>query len=195
MGLAVNFIILAIFFGVIALILGGICLLGLFVFIYAKKKKWWVLQWLSGGVIGFIILSCLLWGGLIVVVAVRSLIPSCVFTDTFNVKPGDKVRNIKSDFWSAGDHAHTFLSFETDVDTFKSLIPPKLLRLSAEDIQEHNWQAVDGPSWWKDIFSSSDIVYYYERKPNEGEGFGSRLQFMAFDTQQKTAYYLFWAID
>lgn len=195
MGPAFNFIILSIFFGVLALILGGICLFALFVFIYARRKKWWVLQWLSGGVIGFIILSCVVGGGLIVVVAVRSVIPSYVFTDTFNVKPGDQVRNIKSDFWSAGDHAHTFLSFETDADTFNTLVPSELARLSSEDIQKHKWRAVDGPSWWKDTFSSSDIVYYYEKEHKEGESFGSRTQFMAFDTQQKIAYYLFWAID
>lgn len=52
--------------------------------------------------------------------------PSAVFEDTFQREPGSTVRNVRSKvFWFAHTGS-TYLRFETDAATFRSLVPPDL---------------------------------------------------------------------
>ncbi len=165
-------------------------------FILSWVKKWRVVKWLSGLAAGGLTAIGLLIVGLFTYGIIRSMNPSAVFEGTFHRAPASNVRNLQSKvFWFA-DTGSTYLRFETDAETFRSLVPPDLPPVTHREYLEKRWHSTDpGPDWWTYDFPASAEIYLKATEFGEGKQFASEMTLMVYVAEQRLAYYHFIGID
>lgn len=180
----------------IATILGAVCLAVLILFLIARKKKWKILKWLSGGVVAGILILGIFAVVIVTYGLVRSSIPKYVFIDVFHNPPGDNIRALKSKVFSFADTRSIYLRFETDPATFRKLVPKDLPKVTREEFEARQWhESVQHPPWWQPSFASSDEIYFESRDFGKGKEFASEMTLMTYDSQRQIAYYRFLGID
>jgi hypothetical protein len=184
------------FWGIIAAICGGIWIAAIVFFFISRKKQWKLAKWFSGSVVvtmpllGFILVSVKAFG------IVRASIPQYVFKDTFHRPPGESVRNINSKVWRFADEGNVYIRFETDIGTFRKLVPEGLPKVTKEEYEKKGWsESSDPPSWWKPSFAPSDEIYLTATDFGNGKTFASEMTIYTYDTKSQVAYYHFLGID
>jgi len=165
-------------------------------FILSSLKKWRVLKWLSGIATGGLTAIGLLIVGLFTYGIIRSMDPSAVFENTFHRAPASNVRNLQSKvFWFA-DTGSTYLRFETDAETFRSLVPSELPRITHREYLDKGWHGSDpGPDWWTYDFPASAEIHLKTTGIGEGKRFASEMALMVYVPEERVAYYHFIGID
>jgi len=184
------------FWLIVAAILGAIWLGTLVLFVVAWKKRWRILKWLAGIALSGGVVVALAAGVLVTYGLVRASIPRYVFADVFHAKPTESVQDIRTKvFWFA-DTGSIYLRFQTDIDTFRRLVPKDLHKVTRQEFEEKRWQESNGyPSWWQSTFSSSDEIYFQASEIGHGKKFASETTWMAYDSKHQIAYYRFLGID
>jgi hypothetical protein len=184
------------FWMLIAAIFGAIWIAAIVLFFISRRKKWKIAKWFSGSIvvalplIGFLLASIIAYG------VVRASIPKYVFKDTFHSTPGENVRNINSKVWWFADEGNVYIRFETDIDTFRKLVPEGLPKVTKEEFEKKGWnETSDPPVWWKPTFSASDEIYLNATDFGNGKTFASEMTLFTYDSQHHVAYYHFIGID
>jgi hypothetical protein len=87
-----------------------------------------------------------------------------------------------------------YLRFVVPRDAFDKLVPERLARETAKEMDRSVPLECGGvPEWW-DYRNDSQWVYYL-RKTGSRHGFGEEVEYFAFDPATQTAYYHFTGID
>jgi hypothetical protein len=181
---------------VIAAILGAIWIAAVVLFITFRKDGLKVGTWLSGVVVVALPLMGILTASVTVYDIVRASIPTCVFNDTFHSAPGEDVRNITSKVWWFADVGSVYIRFETDIDTFRELVPEGLPKVTREEFEQKMWgENSDPPTWWKPPFAAGDEIYLTSTGFGNGKEFASESTIFTYDSQNHVAYYHFIGID
>jgi hypothetical protein len=184
------------FWLLIAAIFGAIWIAAIVLFFISRKKKWKIAKWLSGSVVVVLPLIGLLLASIIAYGVVRVSVPKYVFNDTFHRAPGDNVRNINSKVWWFADEGNVYIRFETDIDTFRKLVPESLPKVTREEFEKKGWnESGDPPSWWKPSFAPGDEIYLAATDFGKGKTFASEMTIFTYDSQHRVAYYHFIGID
>ncbi len=181
---------------IIAAILGTIWLGTLVLFIVAWRKRWKVLKWLSGiAVVGGVVVA-LAAGSLLAYGLVRNSVPRYVFTDVFHTKPTENIRDIRSKVYWFADTGSIYLCFQTDIATFRKLIPKALPKVTKAEFEERGWhESGEHPSWWQPNTSDSDEIYFQATEFGKGKTFATETTWMVYDSQRQLGYYRFLGID
>ncbi len=184
------------FWLLIAAIFGAIWVAAVVLFFISRKKKWKIAKWFSGSVVVVLPLIGLLLASIIAYGVVRASIPKYVFKDTFHNAPADNVRNINSKVWWFADEGNVYIRFETDIDTFRKLVPEGLSKVTREEFEKKGWnESADHPSWWKPPFAAGDETYLTATDFGNGKTFASEMIVFTYDSQHHIAYYHFIGID
>lgn len=181
---------------VIAAILGAIWMVAFVLFITFRKDGLKIGTWLSGSVVVALPSIGLLLVYVTVYDVVRASIPACVFKDTFQSAPGDSVRNIDSKVWKFADAGSVYIRFETDIDTFRRLVPEGLPKATKEEFEQKRMGGNSvPPTWWKPPFAAGDEIYLCNTGFGHGKVFASESTIFTYDAQHHVAYYHFIGID
>jgi hypothetical protein len=184
------------FWLIIAGVLGTVWIGAFILFLVSSKKKWRILKWLSGLAVAGGIVIALGIGSLLAYGLVRSSVPKYVFADVFHSKPTKSIRDIKSKvFWFA-DTGSIYLCFQTDILTFRKLVPKDLPRITKAEFEEKGWhESGEHPSWWQAVVSDSDEIYFRATDFGKGKNFATETEWMTYDFQRQIGYYRFLGID
>jgi hypothetical protein len=181
---------------IIAGILGIVWIGALILFLISWKKKWRILKWLSGLAVAGGIVFALVIGSFLTYGLIRSSVPKYVFADVFHSKPTNEIRDIKSKvFWFA-DTGSIYLSFQTDISTFRRLVPKDLPKVTKAEFEEKGWhESGEHPSWWLSVVSDSYEIYFEATEFGKGKTFATETKWMVYDFQRQIGYYRFLGID
>lgn len=188
--------IVIIFWLIIAGIFGSFWIGALLLFLFSKKKNWPIIKWLSGfAVVGGIIIGIAMTS-LLTYGFVRASVPKYVFADVFYSKPTNDIQDIKSKVYWFADTGSIYLSFSTDISTFRKLVPKHLPKSTKKEFENHGMVGSSAhPDWWLSTVSDSDEIYFTPPRNGDGENFTYESEWMVYNFQRKMGYYQFLGID
>jgi hypothetical protein len=194
--------IVILFWLVILIIFGFICLSLILLSFLGWKNKWRWLKWIAGIPAAMIIICGILLVSLIIYGVIDSMNPRSIFKRTFGHSPSNEVSSIQSNFYWFADTGSVYLTFKTTEKEFRRIVPDGLIEKTMEEMRREmpNEGGSEAPVWWS-YRADQTRLNFLRHDANHGKpepakkGFYYEVEYFTYDPSTQRAYYRFLGID